>query len=459
MKFLGIIVCASLALVNTAEAKSHTKASKHHKAEKSDAIAREALGLFDKELTLLGLEKLFSLKNPSQISPEVASAWRERVPADLVQLREVQVSLNPGWESVFSKESFANIQAWQIHDLKSENDFKQADILVRKLKTSSNEWAWVVWQMAIGHALQNKTEIAIDELQTLLDSDQKLVSDDEVLMTAGRLKFQDQKFDEALKYYKGVSKSSDFWLESLEEQAWSRLRQNDYEKALGSFHTLMAPVFAPQVGPEAYLIGSFSDLKICDYNATFDALKGFKNKYKDKTTELEELAKTGNSPAVESALKKLSQGPTSWASLGSDVKKLPMFFNRDVPTLRALDKFNSYTIEAAKARAAKELAVATSADAKAASTRGQISKRIMTLAQNDLNGLSKIVQKLHIVEVEAIQRMGVTQKTAAKTSRDSDESINDQVRFPKENEVWLDEVSHYQVQAKGCQAAHGGKSL
>ena len=33
----------------------------------------------------------------------------------------------------------------------------------------------------------------------------------------------------------------------------------------------------------------------------------------------------------------------------------------------------------------------------------------------------------------------------------------DAIDFPKEDEIWLDEVEHYQVQAKGCQQRQGVK--
>jgi tetratricopeptide (TPR) repeat protein len=473
MKTLNVLSTTSLALAlglslsfgispeATAKNKSKNHAHKMHARvvkvnhQDSEAIAVEAYRLYDKGLELSGLEKLFTINDPSQISPKTATLWRAIAPKNSPVWRQVHVKFTPAWGKIFSPETASVIQAWQVNSMKSESDFSKATELNARLSDSSNEKAWLAWQSALNRALQNQSAKAIPELQKLLDSDQKLVSQDEILMTTARVLYQDNKFEGAIRFYERVSNASDFWLDSLEEQAWAYVRLNDYEKALGKYNTLMTPAFAPQVGPEAYLIGSFSNLKVCDYNGVFDALKNFRSKYKTLIPELESLAKSGNSQAVDRALSKLSKGPTSWASLGADVEKLPQFLNRDVQLLKALDKKNYYLIEATRAQSLGKTKIAANSFQRSESAQSDITARIKVLAQRDLNILSKIVQKLHIVEVEAIQRMEIPQKSAVKLTSDTKKSLRDEVKFPKESEVWLDEVSHYQVKAKGCKLPGG----
>lgn len=265
----------------------------------------------------------------------------------------------------------------------------------------------------------------------LLAASSLAASPDEVLMNRARISFEAGKFDDALKQYSQVSKDSDFWLQSLEEKAWTYLRQGKFEKAISQYLTLTTPAFEPQVGPETYLIGSFSALKICDYKTVFDVIKDFKNKYKDISGELERLSQTGTSSAVDRAVSKLNEdSELNWADLGKDVEKLPQFLNRDRALLKAIEN----------------------------NQKSQITARVKQLAARDVKELSKIVQKLHIIEVEAIQRMNLSQKAVA-FNKEQHPRDSDTIEFPKENEIWLDEIEHYQVNAKGCSAREKGAKL
>lgn len=272
------------------------------------------------------------------------------------------------------------------------------------------------WKSALALAQKNKNREAYAAFEKILKANDDDVLRDEILMNMARIKYQDGKLEDSIKLYSQVSKDSDFWLESIEEKAWAFLRQEKFEKALASYHTLTTPAFAAQVGPEAYLIGAYAALKVCDYKSIFDIFKEFKTKYKSFGTELEQLANTGTSPAVVRALAKIkSDSETSWADLGPDALKLPRYFNRDYK------------------------------------------QGVKHLAKRDADALSKIVQKLHIIEVEAIQRMNLSQTKVGRIVRESKADVADAIEFPKEEEVWLDEVEHYHVSAKGCEVRKGAK--
>ena len=67
---------------------------------------------------------------------------------------------------------------------------------------------------------------------------------------------------------------------------------------------------------------------------------------------------------------------------------------------------------------------------------------------------SQTISKLQLTEVEAIQHVYTTEPghrpTISKVTKNSS-----QLSFPESEEVWLDEIDSYQVQAKGCPTAQG----
>lgn len=67
---------------------------------------------------------------------------------------------------------------------------------------------------------------------------------------------------------------------------------------------------------------------------------------------------------------------------------------------------------------------------------------------------SSTISKLQLVEVEAIQHVYTTENgkrpIISKVTKNSR-----QLSFPESDEVWLDEIDSYQVQAKGCPQAQG----
>jgi hypothetical protein len=75
-------------------------------------------------------------------------------------------------------------------------------------------------------------------------------------------------------------------------------------------------------------------------------------------------------------------------------------------------------------------------------------------AKAKVDEYSQTISKLQLAEVEAIQYVYTTEPgkrpTISKVSKNSN-----QLSFPESEEVWLDEIDAYQVQAKGCPTAQG----
>ncbi len=244
------------------------------------------------------------------------------------------------------------------------------------------------------------------------------------VLNQARLEFEKGRFEKARELYSQVPKSSDYWLLALEEQAWSYIREQRYEKALGMYHTLSTEAFAPQASPETYLIGAYAGLRICDYKLVFEVSRDFKKAFKPKLGALGNITKT-ISPDSQELFSFLQSGNTKrWSDMGRvAIEKWPSFVNKDKALLSAV-----------KARDF---------------SKAQL--RLFDLAQRDIKAIGKITKKMRIVEVEALQRMNLQNSPEVASQGESISDDDDTIYFEKEkDDVWIDEITRYRVKTKGC---------
>ena len=91
-----------------------------------------------------------------------------------------------------------------------------------------------------------------------------------------RGEFAKGRFQQAIELYSLIPASSDFWLDAIEERAWSFTRLGQYENALADLHSVTMPVWRSQVGPETYMLSTFVSLKICAYKDVVKKINTFK---------------------------------------------------------------------------------------------------------------------------------------------------------------------------------------
>lgn len=241
-------------------------------------------------------------------------------------------------------------------------------------------------------------------------------SEDLINLNTARKYYAKDDLDKAITYYNKVSKSSDYWVESIEEKAWAYTRKNDYNSAIATLKSIFNPVFAPYIGPETYVLSAFIDLKICDYKSAFDKIALFKAEMLPRVDALESIVNDSNSQFVNSWVQKFSKGDIVQSSqLGKDLVKLPRYIQRD--------------------------------------TRKITNSRMKSLAQADLDEISKDLKKMKIIEIEVAQRSFVYEKPKDKKLKFDKRKSSDTLIFPDEQdsgEVWLDEIGKYEVKTNKC---------
>lgn len=296
------------------------------------------------------------------------------------------------------------------------------------------------FQRALNLAAKNTTKPAHKIVDQLLTSGKSSVPRDRLLMSKARFLYQDGDMRGAIAVYEQVPTDSDFWIESLEERAWARLRLGEHGKALADLQSLKAPLFRPFLGPEPYFLTGLIHLRVCDYPAIFADIKAFKEEYRPRVIEIQNLAKTGSSEAATRVVNKLRGEPIAWKTVAADAIHMPRLFLRDAEFVRRLENLKN----------------GQSADAT------PVFRRLKELAERDLKEMSDILQKMHILEAEVIQRIFIAEKPKTRPNRDVEVPKGEEyLVFEDTKEFWLDELGHFYGKTQGCpqKTASGGPTL
>ena len=269
------------------------------------------------------------------------------------------------------------------------------------------------------------------------------------VMETARAEFAKGQYEKAFESYNKVPKANTYWLNAVEERGWAQFRMGQFEKAMAQTKTLLAPQFAEVVNSEAYLLQSLSQLKICDYKGVFETHRMFKEKQKSRIVEIQNLSETGWNDAMTALMKTVDRFPMTLKDMGPTVQTLPGQIYKDV-------EFQKQALRFKATERALNLAENSSLLAQLESQNDQafkaLKKRVRQLAQIESDANFATVQKLNLVEVEAIQRVHTDTGMADSMYKKSDfkKTNNDQLVFMDDGRPWIDELDKYEVSAKTC---------
>ncbi|WP_374001149.1 hypothetical protein [Bdellovibrio bacteriovorus] len=272
-------------------------------------------------------------------------------------------------------------------------------------------------------------------------------------MKKARLAFSKGQFDESLKLYNQIPKGSDYWFEAIEEKGWAYFRKNDAEKALAQTKTLISPQFGEVVNSEAYFLRSLTQLKICDYKGVFETHEAFKERQKNRVLEVQKLAETGMNESFAKVLSRTVNFPLKASDVAESLLTLPVLYYKDLDLQKEMLRFK-----------VSEKALAILKDRNTQPTlQSQVSKiqqesfaklknRMKQLAKDESEANFRIVQKLNLIEVEAIHRIHTDMKLAQElySKGDFNKTGEDQLVFMDDGRPWIDELDKYDVAAKTC---------
>ncbi|MGZ3797759.1 MAG: tetratricopeptide repeat protein [Pseudobdellovibrionaceae bacterium] len=308
-------------------------------------------------------------------------------------------------------------------------------------------------------SVQNWSEKNIKNPLVYFDGlDKKLFStcddcDNKIKMQTARKLYAKGKYDEARALYDQISKGSPYWLEAVEEKAWTYFRQDQLESALAQAKTLLAPQFASYVGSESYFLQSLTQLKSCNYKGVFETNRLFKEKQKVHLAEIQTLSKTGTNEALKNMMNEADNFPMRFSDVGENAPHLPQLFFKDVEFQRQLMR---YKISEKALNTLKldggSLDLQSSFEKVKATSASLLQKRIKELAVQETNDNFKIVQKLNLVEIEAIQRLHADLDLDKNSFKKGpfNNTTSDQLVFVDDGRPWIDELDKYEVRTKTC---------
>jgi tetratricopeptide (TPR) repeat protein len=433
------------------------------------AKALQALVMFKTGLEISGVEKLFTVQNPKNINSEITHTWRESLNDKHAVWEVAQIGWNTGWTDVFGRATEVKNKLRSV-DLKTNSALLKD--MASKLPANTKERALVDWQLALSYALNDKADEAAKIIGQLLKNKQSPYGEDLVNLTAGRLLFQNGYFEASIKYYEKIEKKSDYWLEAQEELAWTYLRKGETQNSIAVSKSLMNSAFDGYLGPEPYFVETLGNLKVCDYPKVMDGLSQFPKRFKNRTVELNKLARGEKSTYLDGIMNKLKTEEMSWNTLGKDIQFLPRMMIKDYKLTQLIESQKLFEKESKTADAlyADSLAMTglqgtfqamkNGLTDKTSKVKSAAIQRVKELAKSEVSEIKRILDKLHIVEAELVQQVDVSD-TIAKNSTGIDADLkkgttgakkSDSLVFVADSEVWFDEISNYKVDVKkGCQ--------
>lgn len=417
--------------------------------------------LYKNEMPYLGLKTLLKETQPQHVHPHMLRMWN----AEIVKSPFIQKGWITGtgrWKTALNNEP-------QIVNIKKKKDISDAFVRASGIsKESPNARARVLWQIVTMAPTFNDLKSALRALSLIKSTPQNVIGADQIASAEARILYQKGDLDGALKAYNQIPKSSSLWIESVEERAWIHLRQNDFDKALGESITLLSPALAPLVGPESYYLANFLSLKACDYPRIFKNSETFKARHSSRLKDIEDLATKGSNKSLNGILESFEKKGVSLESAGANVSAIPRSAFRDQKFLAAMQSRYQILAEMNKANelaqtqtALGEIRALTKFQGEGrveADRNRQIAvQRLRALAKAELQEYRQILNKLHVVEAEAIQRLHVDDSLKGERSKlAKNEDDGEVLVFPyTTEEVWFDELDNYKARVKDCPTLKG----
>lgn len=315
-----------------------------------------------------------------------------------------------------------------------------------------------IWSDAFNKALtQNQTK-EVNDLLNFTDIESKVVPkcldcDANEKILQARQSYEKNDLSKADKLYNEIPKSSDFWLEAVEERGWLYFRQEQFEKSMSQTKTLLSPQFASIVNSEAFLLQALNQLQICDYEGVLKTNNQFKETQKNRISEIQNLAKSGKSKSISDFLDEVNTFPLDASEFSETLGSLPLLFYRDLKLQKAV---LNYKLAEAGLDVSDDLGNFKYKNLLLKIKNrsfNQLTHRMKELAQSETNKNFKIVQDLNLVEVEVIQRihtdLDIKDKLYSKESNFKDVN-QDQLVFMDDGHPWIDELDKYEVKTKSC---------
>lgn len=421
-------------------------------------IAVQGYLLSKSGLPVLGAHWIVSDTTPKRINKKIRKEIETLIGAQAYHLSSK--TADKGWRKWIDDHSPLVI--------KNKKDLNWVKYLLKKTPSRSvNRKADLLWSLSVGAAKLNKPALAEKYIRDLRALEQTNISEDKIEVQLARILFQRGKLQDSIDSYSKIPKSSEFWLDAIEERAWAYLRMNNYDKARSDITTLLAPTFKDYASAEVYVLAAITNLKICDYPQILKDSKLFKDRHISRIQELESLAKNGSNTHIQQILEKMDQTGADLSAAAGKLASLPRMALRSVDFVQSTNTRSQLLRELNQAHALNNRLevmggfsslkkLVSWAQRKSQTLRTSALREVKALAAQEVKEYRVMVNKLKLAEVEVIHRLNVDDSLKGKRSELGSVSHGrDVLVFPYEDEVWIDELDNYQARVKDCPTTKG----
>lgn len=424
----------------------------------TNGYALQSLLMYKSGMPLNGVRTLLSLKNPNKIDQELANMWAKALPVNSPIWKVVNVKVTSKWSSVFPY--VGNYSGYLYPHYKPKN-IKQLKKLENQNVNSVIMSDWHNYQLGIWNGILDRPNRGLDYLAKI-PTNSKTVDMNQVNLARARLHYQLKNYNKAIITYQKVSKKSDYWAISLEEQAHTYTIMGKDNLSLAKLKSLFSPVLASFAGPEPYMLTALNQEQNCDYISSFKTVGKYKKNLLPRAISLKAISKGEQTPAIKHLLAVQTNKNLDWQFSSQYVNKLPTHFYNDKFLVKYFDGRSNLRRERAlinSLNVTESVAnkIVKYSDARIPYLEKKITNRLAYLAGRDLKNISNVTKKMLLIESEVIQQLHIAKdiKQASKFKKPNSREV---LVFPDDGEVWMDEIDKYSASIGFCNKKKG-KSL
>lgn len=200
----------------------------------------------------------------------------------------------------FNNSSFNFLIGSKLYEAKN---YKDAEKILKKIKLGHRyyaekllfEGASLLEQERIEEAEKTffSCSVIADDMMNSEDNKKVLnyltIIKDRCFINLARVKFEQAKFEEAIKSYNQVSKQSFLWPYTLIEKAWAYYHLENYNRSLGLLVTYKSPLLTSYFFPETEFLTTLSYNRLCLWDDALVVIQNYYDKYKTQSEVLKNL--------------------------------------------------------------------------------------------------------------------------------------------------------------------------
>ncbi len=237
---------------------------------------------------------------PKPMAPQLAIAWstlnqsRSRRPMQQM-IEDLAASVSE--KSKDGPSVFGN--SWFYYLANAEQARGNAKLALEyygRLRINDYHFLSAQYQIAMIHLANNRKSDAESALKSMLNSVSQTLAplskdtlkemSNYAKIALARLYYQDEKFVNAIKFYRSVDRDSQLFYDSLFEQSWAFFMAGYPNHSLGAVYSVESPFFKDVYNPESTLLRAVVNYWMCRYDDSKSALAEFTTKHADAVETL-----------------------------------------------------------------------------------------------------------------------------------------------------------------------------